>query len=335
MTDCRVFIGSSSEGIDYANAVFTRLESSTEPSTWDQIFLPSRSTIEELERFARDFDFAVLILTPDDERKMRGTVDDIPRDNVIFELGLFIGALGRDHVFFVVPKDYQVELPTDLLGVTSLKYSPRKDGDVRASVQTACSTILSCIEASTKQPRSPLLGFWDSVRARHDLGLDARSVMGSVQQRIFLSGITLNYIVQHCKDEISRALGVGVPVEFVIVANTNEARSMYERYSSFVSENLPLAHKRYRDYREGLSSDEAKLFNVYCTQLPLTHSIGLYDGRMFISEFCLDADSSGVPSYELAENGDGYKTFIEEVRVLLSGGEPLFGSEPSRILDGL
>jgi predicted nucleotide-binding protein len=48
------------------------------------------------------FDFAILVLTPDDLTQSRGKQQPSPRDNVVFELGLFIGALGRDRVFMVV-----------------------------------------------------------------------------------------------------------------------------------------------------------------------------------------------------------------------------------------
>ena len=216
------------------------LEARAEPSLWNEIFLPSRSTIEELDRFAKQFDFGVLVLTPDDERQMRGEVGRIPRDNVIFELGLFIGALGRDRVFYLVPRDYSVKLlPTDLLGVTALEYKPRTDGNVEASVRTACTRILDRIEAVNDGQRSPLLGFWDSVDARHKMNRDPRSLMASAEKRIFVSGITLNYIIQHCKNEIINALGRGVLVEFVIAANTDKSKSIYERYSSLVERPTP------------------------------------------------------------------------------------------------
>jgi hypothetical protein len=103
-----------------------------------------------------------------------------------------------------------------------------------------------------------------------------------------------------------------------------------------MSENLDgLAHKRYEDFLIKLPRAKADLFNVYCTEIPLMHSLGLYDDKLYVSEFCLDADSSRVPSYELAVGGIGYRTFIGEIQALLRDGTPLFGSGPSRIATDL
>ncbi len=61
--------------------------------------------------------FAVVLLTPDDEGGKRGSASDSPRarQNVVFELGMFIGLLGRDRVAAL--NDPSIELPTDFAGV--------------------------------------------------------------------------------------------------------------------------------------------------------------------------------------------------------------------------
>lgn len=61
--------------------------------------------------------FAVVLLTPDDEGGKRGSTDGSPRarQNVVFELGMFIGLLGRDRVAAL--NDPSIELPTDFSGV--------------------------------------------------------------------------------------------------------------------------------------------------------------------------------------------------------------------------
>lgn len=71
---------------------------------------------------ARSCDFAVLLMTADDTTASRGRRKASPRDNVVFELGLFMGALGRDRTFVVSPKGVDLKLPTDLLGVTNVMY---------------------------------------------------------------------------------------------------------------------------------------------------------------------------------------------------------------------
>jgi predicted nucleotide-binding protein len=48
-----------------------------------------------------------------------------PRDNVIFELGLFMGALTRTRTFVLAPSQVDLKIPSDLLGVTFLRYARR------------------------------------------------------------------------------------------------------------------------------------------------------------------------------------------------------------------
>lgn len=141
-----VFIGSSIEGLPYANAVLAELERHTEPTVWDQnVFVPMRSALDALEQSFLRFDFAVLVLTPDDLRRSRHKEAPVPRDNVVAELGMFIGALGRDRVFFLKPLNEPITLPTDLLGITPLEYTVRSDKNYRASVRSACVTIIARI----------------------------------------------------------------------------------------------------------------------------------------------------------------------------------------------
>lgn len=62
-----VFIGSSSEGKKFAVAVQAALEADAEVTTWDQgFFTPGQTFIEGLIDGSSRFDFAVLLLTPDD-----------------------------------------------------------------------------------------------------------------------------------------------------------------------------------------------------------------------------------------------------------------------------
>jgi hypothetical protein len=142
-----VFIGSSREGLLLANGGFSELERASEPTVWDQAFAPTRGTLEDLMRRLPVFDFAVLILTPDDLRVSRGQEAQDARDNVIFELGICLGALGRDRVFFLKPRDVQLALPSDLAGVTPLEYVARGDCNQRLAVRTACGEIKGQIAA--------------------------------------------------------------------------------------------------------------------------------------------------------------------------------------------
>lgn len=149
----RVFVGSSRESLDVATGVQRGLAG--EPiivTVWTNgVFGPSDFPIEALERAAVDSDFAILVLGPDDRVLSRERENTAPRDNVILELGLFIGACGRHRVFFMVPEGMDVKIPTDILGVTPVSYSMDDGVDLGARLAEACETLRLAIQ--TRGPR--------------------------------------------------------------------------------------------------------------------------------------------------------------------------------------
>lgn len=139
------FIGSSSEGLDFARAIRSLLADDAEITLWREGFFRSGSTfIETLLNSLKRFDFAILVLTPDDLINSRDTEKFGPRDNVIFELGMFMGFIGRSRTFMV--HHAEVKIPSDLLGMVTCKYEwPRKDGSHEAAVGVACDEIRRAI----------------------------------------------------------------------------------------------------------------------------------------------------------------------------------------------
>lgn len=136
----RVFIGSSVEGLNVAYAVQQNLLHEAEVTVWDQgVFELSRTTMESLTKALSESDFAIFVFSPDDLVRIRNNTTPAVRDNVLFEFGLFIGKLGRERVFFLLPSDGDLHLPTDLLGVTPGRYeSTRTDGSMQAATGAAC-----------------------------------------------------------------------------------------------------------------------------------------------------------------------------------------------------
>lgn len=138
----RVFIGSSSEGLEVAEVIQLGLDSVAECTVWTQsTFAPGQTIIESLVDVAVRCDFAVLVLTPDDVLVKRGEEAFTPRDNIVFEVGLFTGALGRARTFMVYCRNSKLHLPTDLLGVTAVAYSHRSDGNLEAALGPVCTRI--------------------------------------------------------------------------------------------------------------------------------------------------------------------------------------------------
>ena len=138
----RTFIGSSAEGLRIAELIQLGLHHDVEATLWSQgVFGLSNTAFEDLTRACREYDFATLVLTPDDLTDRRGNRRSTPRDNVIFELGLFTGALGSDRTFVVHPQDEPVDLPTDLDGVNTVTYAERADGNLEAALGPVCTKL--------------------------------------------------------------------------------------------------------------------------------------------------------------------------------------------------
>ena len=105
MTRSMVFVASSSEGLDVAKKLESLLQGKitqrADIEPWTGAFELTATYIESLEKTAAQADFAVLVLTPDDVTTSRRKNTLAPRDNVIFELGLFMGHLGRERCFII------------------------------------------------------------------------------------------------------------------------------------------------------------------------------------------------------------------------------------------
>jgi len=150
----RVFIGSSSERLHIARAIEINLARDHEPTVWDEgIFELSKDTLSGLIDRLDVSDAAVFVLAPDDVTQLRRQSFDVARDNVVFELGLFIGRLGRERTYFVVPRGQaSLHLPSDLLGLVAAEYDPgRSDGNWEASVSPACSRIRAALQKLTER----------------------------------------------------------------------------------------------------------------------------------------------------------------------------------------
>ena len=135
-----LFVGCSTEALPVARAI----ESALDPDpivvrVWsDDTFEASSFPIESLERELSGVDFAALVLSPDDNVVSRDTASDAPRDNVVFELGLFMGALGHSRTFLVYPHGIDIKLPTDLKGLTALTYKSGPRCELKSAVAPTC-----------------------------------------------------------------------------------------------------------------------------------------------------------------------------------------------------
>lgn len=143
----RIFVISSVEALPIARAVENAFEYDDYNVTlWTRdVFKASRYPIESLEAELDVSDFAIAIVQPDDVTKIRGEDRAVPRDNVIFELGFFMGRLGRERAILMEPRGGEVSLPTDLSGITTIPYKYADGKGLAAAMGPACNRLRSLI----------------------------------------------------------------------------------------------------------------------------------------------------------------------------------------------
>lgn len=150
----KVFIGSSSEGLAVAREVELQLYRDVDTTIWkDGIFELGRGALESLIDSLDNFDFAIMILTTDDRLESRDDMYLAPRDNVLFELGLFMGRIGRLRTFIIHEEGVSIKLPTDLDGITVSKY--RKKNNISSALSPICTKILKAINKHGLFERRP------------------------------------------------------------------------------------------------------------------------------------------------------------------------------------
>jgi hypothetical protein len=142
----KLFIGSSKEGLAIATQLKAELNKHfsdwLECVIWDEakVFSLNKSTLDCLMKASRRFDYGVLVATGDDLGLIKGITDIKPRDNVMLELGLFIGSLGLSRAFVLLEKE--CKLPTDYNGITVPIYS----NEIEGSLEKAINQIVEEIE---------------------------------------------------------------------------------------------------------------------------------------------------------------------------------------------
>jgi hypothetical protein len=164
MNKPRIFLGSSGKQTKLLKAIMRGLEEVADVEPWTTTFNPGRSTLDRLVELSQEVDFAAFVFAQDDwtmtDTSLSGQAS--PRDNVVFEAGLFGGALGIRRTFILHADGSK--LPSDLLGLTAIRYDP---GTTPAEVRAINQKLRKAIE--TEGHRGPIEGLW------WQLSLTARS----------------------------------------------------------------------------------------------------------------------------------------------------------------
>jgi hypothetical protein len=187
MTKPRIFLGSSGKQAKLLHQIQRGLEQVAEVEPWMITFNPGRNTLDRLVELSQQVDFAAFVFAQDDwtETDASPSGEASPRDNVVFEAGLFGGALGIRRTFLLHANG--AKLPTDLLGLTTVRYDPAaRPAEVRAITEK----LRSAIEAEGH--RNAIEGLWWqlSLTARTEEEPSAVSLLRIARDRD--GGLTVN-----------------------------------------------------------------------------------------------------------------------------------------------
>jgi hypothetical protein len=122
----RIFLGSSGKQAHLLQALTRGLEDVAQVVPWTTSFNPGTTTLERLLELVHEVDFAAFVFARDDwttspaASDATGSGQASPRDNVVFEAGLFGGVLGMRRTFILHASG--AKLPSDLLGLTCVRY---------------------------------------------------------------------------------------------------------------------------------------------------------------------------------------------------------------------
>ena len=145
-----LLILSSSKSYPVAEGARDNLKEYFEVTLWREGFF-SQVNEAPLNTFLKKliyFDVAVLIMGPDDVRidpENQQHRINVPRDNVIFELGAAMARFGTHKTFILVPEKPEVKLPSYFKGLSTLEYEERKDHNYQAATGAACVSIRNTV----------------------------------------------------------------------------------------------------------------------------------------------------------------------------------------------
>lgn len=158
MVKSKVFVGSSSEAREVAE-IFCKILNDDNISMIPWWLAPEfsvmDSTLDGLMNAVEFYDFAFLILSPDDVIASRGARQTGVRDNVIFEFGLFLGKLGRRRVFAVTQAPgsaKKLKIPSDLQGISIPRFAKGDSRDLLASANTAAQEFRKIVKREGPKP---------------------------------------------------------------------------------------------------------------------------------------------------------------------------------------
>lgn len=257
-----VIIFSSAQGLNIAEAVQTELGFLGVAELWNQgMFEPGSYTMDSIINSLATKDFAIIVMTTDDLTMIDKAIDKVdindikrtaipaPRDNVVFELGLSIGILGRERTFVVRDRNPLLRLPTDLAGYNILDFDYPHHVSPRVALGYACNQIKEVITKfglKLQMPTAPTLSKIPNEYLR-SFGISiVGSTMAAVESLIHNEAARmpetqyLEYLIGEVKNLAQE--------DFLLAICGGKNYDLTEVYQ-YLNENVELARRSVRVYR--------------------------------------------------------------------------------------
>ena len=159
MQDLQVFIGTTEEKVTYGRSLIAHLQHHAACRLADTAFLKNDSFLGNLKEIAETYDFAVLLLTPDDKLETRQLTWQCARDNLIFEAGLFFATLGGERTFVVRPAGMtDFKIPSNLSGINLSTYDDHHQNPRDAIMRTAIEVLEAIEKLGTRRRNREAVG---------------------------------------------------------------------------------------------------------------------------------------------------------------------------------
>ncbi len=295
-----VFIASSSEGKDVAEAIAQNINEVCEYRIWsDGFFEPGKFYLETLEELPK-YDFAIMTLTNDDKMIVRGTDYNSPRDNVVFEMGICIGSLGRSRTFLVLDKDAKLKMPSDLAGLTTGGFRmPTNDlTDLRNTVSSACIDIKNAIRklgvknAPVEEDKNC---FPKDIKVIENVGSVLQNQVSPIIQSIISSGenlavknfgLDLQNVMTWMKDCVQAGQFDGATVSFQCLILNPESpylKPLIDGDSNVASDSVTFSIGSAKKFADSKTLSRFSLEMRQYDMPPVAHGFIINDTHVFLS----------------------------------------------------
>ncbi len=321
-----VFIGSSVEGLEVARKIQEKLDyDGYSVWIWEDVYNLSTQTLERLEEIKSNYHFGIFILSADDLQLKRDNLQWSARDNVVLELGFFMGFIGRKRCFVVAPRGIDIDLPTDISGLTIATY------DVKKPLISAIGPAVNKIRETIEEIRRNTY-FNESMHYYNFRNLDSYSdeVASSSDKIWILSLRTRGFIEDHKTDDGKRILNSlknGASIKFLLfdpflelvkseypVTKTGEILSIFsgdgksqDTWEESLNRTIEFIQK-IKDEKDRLHYPGSIEVKFHCS--PIVTMLFFIDDVLYFGPYIINTDHIKSPTIKIKSQHPLYNSFI-------------------------